>query len=306
MVDLQRIARLRELFLDDDRGAHALGDYWRDRDDLAAYDAFLGARIGWKWDAALAECRDRGFARADGDVVVDFGCGAGIAARRFVAHFGAREVLCHDRSPLATAFAVERLAATAPGVPARALAAIDGVAPDVLLVSHVLGELDARGEQTLHELLLRSRRAVLVEPGNRPVARRLSALRDRLLAEFHVIAPCPHRERCPALADDGDWCHFFAPPPPHVFTDGDWVRTARAVGIDLRALTYAFVALDRAPADGFGPPNRVLGRADVTAHAASLRLCTVDGIQTTTLTKRNDRAAWRALKKSPASHRAWP
>ena len=80
--DLARITRLRELFLDEPRDRRALGDYWRDRADVAAYDAVLGARIGWKWDAALAECRDRGFARADDDLVLDFGCGAGVAARQ--------------------------------------------------------------------------------------------------------------------------------------------------------------------------------------------------------------------------------
>lgn len=304
--DLERIARLRELFLAEDRGDRALADYWRDVDDLAAYDAVLGARIGWKWDAALAECAQRGFARADDDVVVDFGCGAGIAARRFAAAFGAREVLCHDRSAHAMAFAVARLVDEQPGVRARAAARLDDVAPDVLLASHVLGELDASGEAVLRDLITRSRRVVLVEPGNRFAARRLLALRDDLLAAFHVVAPCPHRARCPALANDGDWCHFFAPPPPEVFTAGDWVRTARTVGIDLRALPYAFVALDRAPPGPPAPPNRALGRAAVGAHDARLRICSAAGLSEVTVSKRTEPQLWRMLKKGPERLRPWP
>ena len=40
---LDRIARLRELFLAADRGERALGDYWRDAGDLQAYDEVLAA-----------------------------------------------------------------------------------------------------------------------------------------------------------------------------------------------------------------------------------------------------------------------
>lgn len=303
---LARIARLRELFLAEERTARALPDYWRDEQDLLAYDAVLGARIGWKWDAALAECRDRGFARADADVVLDFGCGSGIAARRFVAHFGAREVICHDRSTAAMMFAVRALQAAAPGLAVQPRRRLDDVRPDVLLVSHVLGELDAAGEQLLRALVARSRRVVFVEPGSRAVARRLSALRDELLPAWHVVAPCPNAARCPALANPGDWCHFFAPPPPEVFTDSDLVRTARAVGIDARALPYAFLALAKDAVPVPPPRHRILGRPDVGRHGATVQVCEAAGLRTVEVTKRHDAATWRGLKKHPESLRTLP
>ncbi|MGB3969159.1 MAG: small ribosomal subunit Rsm22 family protein, partial [Planctomycetota bacterium] len=270
--ELERLQRLRELFLDEDRGAAPLPDYWRDARDLAAYDAVLGARIGWKWDAVLRECRDRGLARADGAVVLDWGCGTGVAARRFVAHFGAREVHCHDRSRAAMAFAVERLREQAPAVQTHAARHIDDLAPDVLLVSHVLGELDDAGRDVLRALIARSRTVILVEPGSRAAARTLSALRDEVLADFHVLAPCPHRGRCPTLANDHDWCHFFAAPPPAVFTTAYWAHAAAALGIDLRALPYSFVALSREPAAIPAPRQRGLGRADAGKHVASVQV----------------------------------
>jgi SAM-dependent methyltransferase len=306
-ADLARLLRLRDLFLDE-RGS-ALADYWRDDGDLAAYDAVLGARIGWKWDSALRECADRGFARADGETVLDYGCGTGVAARRFAWHFGAGEVLCHDRSAAAMAFAVERQGTDAPGVPTRSLPLIPAtLAPDVLLISHVLGELDARAEASLRELITRARRVVIVEPGSRAISRRLSALRDALLGDVHVLAPCPHAAPCPTLATATDWCHFFATPPAEVFTDGGWVRTARALGIDLRALPYAFVALARQSPTSVPavPPNRMLGRAAVRARDARLQLCTATGLETVIVEKRDDPATWRALKKAPATARQWP
>ena len=116
LPNLDRVSRLRELFLEEKRGKRALDDYWRDPKDVDAYDAVLAERIGWKWDAALAECKDRGFERADGQVVLDFGCGSGVAARRFVAEFGGGEVLMHDRSLHAMAFAVKSLSLTVPTI----------------------------------------------------------------------------------------------------------------------------------------------------------------------------------------------
>ncbi len=305
---LERIQRLRELFLDDDRGAGALDDYWRSDADLVAYDAVLGARIGWKWDAVLAECEARGFGRADGQCVLDFGCGSGIAAQRFTARFGAGEVLCHDRSRTAVEFAVRQLRKASPALAARAVRDLDDLQPDVLLISHVLGELDARGEASLRQLILRSRRVVIVEPGNRHVARRLSTLRDELRAKFTIVAPCTHALSCPALANENDWCHFFAAPPPEVFTSSEWVLTARALGIDLRALPYAFLALirDGEPAGSSETRARVLGRPELTARRARVQVCDPAGLRLVEVGKRDDPVTWRALKKHPESVRFLP
>lgn len=303
LPDLTRIARLRDLFLADRPDRRALADYWRDPKDIAAYDAVLAARIGWKWDAALAECKDRGFERAEGQTVLDYGCGSGIAARCFVREFGAGQVLLHDRSPHAMAFATQSLAAAHPGVAASELPSPDDAAPDVLLVSHVLGELDEAGERQLCGLIDRSKRVLVVEPGNRPVARRLSQLRDQLLDTFAMVAPCPHQQKCPSLVADNDWCHLFATPPPEVFTDGFWARVARELTIDLRSLPYAFLAMQRRDQAAGPPPppdhERLLGRAEIHKHYARVRSCSADGLQIIEIQKRHEAPIWRALKKRP-------
>jgi hypothetical protein len=306
--DLQRIERLRELFLDESRGDRALPDYWRGPMDLAAYASVLAVRIGWKWDAALSECKDRGFARADQETVLDFGCGSGIAAERFVHHFGAREVWLHDRSATARAYACERVATSNPGLTTKAIADARTVSPDVLLVSHVLGELDDRGRQVLRELIGRSRRVVLVEPGNHTTSRRLSALRQELLADFEVLAPCPHAAACPALARDEDWCHFFAEPSQLAFTNSAWVKISKELGIDQRSLPYAFLALAHKPVETklAAPPHRVLFRPDLGKHDARVQLCTDHGLVEALVTKRADPATFRTLKKNPESVRTLP
>ena len=50
--------RLRETFLSD---AKSGGPYWHTITDLECYDFTFGERIGWKWDAVLAELKQRGW-----------------------------------------------------------------------------------------------------------------------------------------------------------------------------------------------------------------------------------------------------
>ncbi len=304
--ELDRIQRLRAMFLDDTRGDRALLDYWRDEHDLRAYARVLGARIGWKWDAALSECRDRGLLRNEDAVVLDFGCGAGVAALRHVEHFGAAEVLCLDRSTIAAAFAAAAIRAKHPKMRTRAVTTTEGLSFDVLLASHVVSELDASGLAQLRDAIARSRVAILVESGNFAASRRLSSLRDEFAASMHVIAPCAHRDRCPALLTSSEWCHFFAEPPQAVFTDGDWARAGRDVGIDLRALPYAFVCLSRDPVQAPAVRHRILGRPDVSKHDARAQVCLQDGLRLATVTKRADPATWRLLKKDPLALRELP
>ncbi|MBP8300215.1 MAG: methyltransferase domain-containing protein [Planctomycetes bacterium] len=315
---MQRITRLRELFLDESRGPQPLGDYWRQVADLQAYDEVLGARIGWKWDAVLAECAARGWENAArggesaaAPTVLDYGCGSGIAARRFVAHFAAGEVWFHDRSVRAMDYATAQLREAAPAVRTKVVRDVSNLRPDVLLVSHVLGELDAAGEAQLRELIARSQRVLIVEPGNRAIARRLSTLRDDLLADFRIVAPCTHTAGCPALVASNDWCHFFAPPPPEVFTNSDWVRTARDLGIDLRSLPYSFVAgvrrsVGEAVAEPEVPRARVLGRPTVAPRTADVSVCDAAGLRTVRIEKRREPGTWRALKKDPETVRLLP
>src|SRR5690606_161040 len=282
--------------------------YWRDADDLAAYDAILAERIAWKWDAVLAELGARGVA-FDRPAVLDFGCGTGIAARRFARVCAVRSVTFADRSPLARAFALERFAREQPGIPARAIDAQDA-APDadVLLVSHVLGELGDADVAALIARVQHVRSVVWVEPGSRAVSRRLSELRDALLGAFDVVAPCTHRHACPALSSVSDWCHFFARPPAAVFTDGVWVRIGRELGIDLRAVPYAFLALVRRGAAPVAPPpapGRILGRPRIRGRTATVHVCD-GGLHERSVLRSRDPELFRRLERDRGELRWLP
>lgn len=305
------IERLRRSFFEageDDCGP--LPDYWLDPATLDAYDGFLALRIGWKWDAVLDELQAKGLL-PPACTVLDWGCGTGVAARRLLARIPVERILLYDRSALAMEFAAARLREEAPGGVAIERAAAVGASPvDLLLVSHVLDELDEGALESLMEQARSSRRVLWVEPGARRASRRLSEVRDRLLPAFAVFAPCPHQEPCPALASGPrDWCHFFARPPSEAFRDGDLAKQARAIGVDLRSLPYHFLHLVRRDAlETFGcvPPSggsRILGRPDVRPKDASVVQCESGGLRTARIAKSADPSLWRALKKHPESLR---
>jgi ribosomal protein RSM22 (predicted rRNA methylase) len=176
-----------------------------------------------------------------------------------------------------------------------------GQGAHTLLLSHVLTEM--AGDQTDQLLALASQAtAVLwVEPGTQEVSRVLSRLRERLRAEFGIVAPCPHQSTCPMLAaqNAAHWCHHFASPPPDVFTDGNWARFGTLTGIDLRSLPLSFLVLDkRPPREMPSGAARVIGRPRVyKAHGLVLG-CTADGLVERRLSKRVLPEQFRQLKRA--------
>jgi len=292
-IDWAALTRLRQAFLDGTAGAK---DYWRSESDLASYDATFGQRIRWKWDFVLGELKRRNWQPPAGNVL-DWGCGTGVASRAFLRHFGTAalsKLYLSDRSPLAMQFAARQLD---PSIPVW-LEAKPGPA-EVILLSHVLTELSPA---VLEELLLLARQAmavIWVEPGTFAVSRQLIALRERLRGAFQLVAPCPHQAACGMLAagKERHWCHFFAPSPPEVFTNGDWARFGKLAGIDLRSLPVSYLVLDQRPV-AVTESVRALGRARVyKAHALVLE-CTAAGVRERRVTKRESPALFRQLRKN--------
>lgn len=296
-ADWERLSAMRADFLDATDVGGASIDPWNSRRDLEIYDATFGARIGWKWDAVLGEIARRGIVPPHG-TLLDWGCGTGVAARAWLRHLGAHwKVHAHDLSTDARAFALERVREEHAGVETSPELCD---APDVLLVSHVIDELDVG---PLDELLLLARRArfvVWVEAGAKNTSRALTAQRERLLDEFEPLAPCTHANACGIMTPDHerDWCHHFARPAPEAFTTRHWALFSRTLKIDMRSLPYSYLVMQRR-ADA--PPReagltRVLGRPGFRRGRALLDACDKDGVRTLSLLERTDKLFFRALE----------
>ncbi|MBC8011508.1 MAG: hypothetical protein H7067_15595 [Burkholderiales bacterium] len=311
-LDWSALDRLRATFLG--RDAAATGPYWQNHAALAAYDATYAERIGWKWDALLRELRLRRWSPPAGTVLLDFGCGSGVAGRRVIEAFGAAHFVAlalHDHSPEAVAFAHARAESSFPDLALRDAAtyvaapeASDLAPPFTLVVSHVLNELTPAARADLLALAARAAAVIWIEPGTHIDSRALATVRDELRAGHRIIAPCTHRENCPLFAEKNarDWCHFFAEPPPGVQNSPDWVRFSHRAGVDLRSQAYSCLVLERDPTESspFAPgAARALGRPEVFKPYARLLACDASGLHFLELSKRTDPALVKRLGKNP-------
>ena len=269
--------------------------YWQSRAELALYDETFAQRIGWKWDAVLEELARRKRLAA-GRTLLDWGCGTGIAARRFLAARGDVErVFLWDHSDQAAEFAAERVREEHPAVEVHV--GRPDEAPDVLLVSHVLDELGGEELEGLLSLAERSTTVLWVEPGSRRISRALGEARARLARTLDVLAPCTHQADCGALASDAGWCHFFARAPQVVYTEGHWAELGRELGLDLRSLPYSFLSLARRGAyELAGPPARLIGRPRLTRGRAEFELCDASGVRALDFLQRNDKQLFKQIQ----------
>ncbi len=297
-IDWQTLEELRASYLDGSAGA---ADYWKTDSLLRGYDLTFARRIAWKWQWVLHELDRRGWSAPAG-TVCDYGCGTGVAVREVLAKYPGctTQVALHDRSARALMFATEAVRREFPDVQ------VSHRLPEecgLLLVSHVLPELDEAGLTNLLAQAEKAQAVIFVEPGTLETGRRLSAVRERLLAHFHPVAPCVHRAACGMLAagNERHWCHFFAHAPAEVFQDAGWALFSRELGIDLRSLPLSFLVMDRrAPLPCPQGTVRMIGHPrEYKAHALLLG-CDASGVAEKRLQKRTDPAFFRALHKGRA------
>ena len=314
-VNWDSLDRLRRIYLDAIPGGES---YWESMADLESYDFTYAQRIAWKWTAVLADLTRLRWRPAPGPLL-DWGCGSGVAARCVAAHYGSGtfdSMLLHDRSPLAVEFACQRAAARFPGMavlPGETHLA-DGAPIGTLLLSHVLNELPPEVHPELAAIVRRAACVIWVEPGTHEVSRSLGAIRDRLLADFRVIAPCTHQATCGILAPGNErhWCHQFARPPMEIFIDSGWSRFAQRAGIDLRSLPYSYLALDRRmPAkdpiatggeEGTGTAVRVIGDARIYKGYLKMLGCHAGGVAESMLQQRDSPEMFRRIKSGKSTN----
>jgi ribosomal protein RSM22 (predicted rRNA methylase) len=302
--EIRTLVRLRDGFLSGNAGAF---EYWQCARDLELYDRTFAQRIGWKWEAVLGELSLRGWEPSH-DILVDWGCGSGIASRTVISHWPGRFGCVHllDRSPLALAHAGLRLRETAPKVAQRVedfeTALTKGA---VLLVSHVLTELS---DEQLSRLLRQAETAgalIWVESATHANARRLvETVRERLVKTggWTVVAPCTHSAPCPMLhpGQERHWCHHFARVPSEVHQDRGWRELSKKLGLDLRALPYTFLAMERREASETYRGGRVFSRIigeprEFKGHLKVLS-CDRSGIFEKVLQKRDAPALFKEVR----------
>lgn len=124
----------------------------------------------------------------------------------------------------------------------------------LILLGFVLNELSethADAVQNHHEWLARlaglladDGAMVVLEPALRASSRALQAVRSRFAAArgpLHVFAPCLHREACPLLERERDWCHEQLP----LALPRATAQLASAAGLRTAELSFSYLTLHR-------------------------------------------------------------
>ena len=300
-AELATLAVLRARFLD---GTNVGGGYWRSEEELALYDASFGERIGWKWDTVIDELRARGW-RPRGTHVLDWGCGSGIAGRRVLGAWeGFRSLAVADVSLLAMRFAEARARAAFPQVQIRAIAPTSGASEDtLLLVSHVINELNDEARSRLMSLVRKAGEVIWVEAGTHADSRKLIAVREELRGDFAVVAPCTHSARCGMLAAENahHWCHHFGKVPAEASKDARWAQVGRDLGIDVQTLPCSFLVLHRQGGVGTPPGlSRIIGRPREEKGRMEVLSCDESGLHDLMLQKRDAPGLFKDLRKGRA------
>ena len=303
---IQTLRRLRSGFL---QGTAGKTDYWQSESDLALYDATFAQRIGWKWDAVLGELQLRQFAPRFEAPLIDLGCGSGIAARRVLAHWPGKfpSLTLVDRSPLARNFAAARVREMAPELPVHLSTPAELHCEGAfVLLSHIITELSTEELSRWIPQLQKAAGILWVESATHESSRKLIAqVREIFQSEgsWRIAAPCTHSHACPLLKPENarHWCHHFARVPSEAHQEAEWSALADELGLDLSALPYSFLAMDRetthTQTQGF---SRVLGRARQLKGHHRVLSCSEEGLQEWTLQKRDLPDIFKELRRESA------
>jgi SAM-dependent methyltransferase len=302
-MDWDLIQKMRQGFLDTD--GH-LPDYWHDERWLSAYDQTLAQRIRWKWQAVLEALGSRWAQLTGVTRIVDWGCGTGMATRSFLATgvIPSPKVSLFDRSSGAMRFAAQAIQRECPAAEIEPMKKVQlPDEPFVLLVSHVLSELDERTFDDLKKLAAAAALVLWVEPGRSLESRRLSLVRDGLLSTHHILGPCHHEKACGALqaGRENDWCHFFAPVPREVHQSAFWREFSRRMKVDLRSLPVSWLALVRLQHyTGFKELQDeavIISRPRVFKGYCRWLACTSAGLCSGDFQKKHDKKIFEALSE---------
>jgi len=106
-----------------------------------------------------------------------------------------------------------------------------------------------------------------------------------------------------APGNERHWCHHFAKVPNHVFQNAGWSQFSKTVEVDLRAIPFSFLVLDRRSPEAKEQSGntRVIGYPRPYKGFDKVLSCQAQGVHELILQKRDLPEIYREMKKDPGS-----
>ena len=170
-------------------------------------------------------------------------------------------------------------------------------AADLVMSAYMLNELTPSSRESAVRALWNaaSGALVLVEPGTRVGFENILQARKLLLdAGAHLLAPCPHARDCPLGAQD--WCHFT-----RRVARTRLQKRLKGGEAPYEDEHFSYLCVTREAAAPCCA--RILRHPQIRPGHIVLTLCTTEGIQSRTVTKK-EKEAFRAARNASAGD-AW-
>jgi ribosomal protein RSM22 (predicted rRNA methylase) len=161
---------------------------------------------------------------------------------------------------------------------------------DLVVASYSLGELSENERmQVLIKLWqLTNKILIIIEPGTQVGFESLKKMREILLLHSgHLIAPCPHSEKCPM--SENDWCHFAAR-----VERSSLHRKIKEATLNYEDEKFCYLIFSKNKVEPC--QNRVVRHPFKGAGFIKLQLCSRNNLEEKTITKKNKSSFSQARK----------
>jgi ribosomal protein RSM22 (predicted rRNA methylase) len=151
---------------------------------------------------------------------------------------------------------------------------------DLILLSYSVGEINPHKIIPLMDVCWQAAQQlfIVIEPGTPTGFEHIRVIRRQLIEwEAHLVAPCPHQLACPMA--QGDWCHFAAR-----VERSSLHRRLKGGSLGHEDEKFSYVAASKTQTSL--PSARVLRHPLRHSGHVVLTLCTADGVQQPTISKK--------------------
>ena len=163
---------------------------------------------------------------------------------------------------------------------------------DLVIASYSFNEIEDKYKEHILKFLLdkTNKYLVIVDPGTPESFKSIHFARKWFLENnTKIVAPCSHSQKCPAF-EQQDWCHFYTRVQR---TQLHKILKEGEKGYEDEKFSYIIVS--KVATNSY--ESRIIRHPDIHSGHLKLNLCTSEGFETSTYSKKNG-AKYKKARKS--------